>query len=71
MSSKDEIRCRRESKKLSQRELADIMGVTKTAVTNWETGVAMPRAGDLPRLADALGCSIDALFGREQKEDST
>ena len=38
------------------------MGVLQTAVSNWETEVALPRARQLPRLARVLGCSIGDLF---------
>ena len=31
----------------------------------WENGSILPNAAKLPELADALGCSIDALYGRE------
>ena len=29
----------------------------------------MPRAEQLPKLADLLGCTIDTLFGREEQHD--
>ena len=51
--------------KLSQKAVADQLGVDRTTVTCWENETSMPRADLLPKLADALGCSIDALFGRE------
>lgn len=47
---------------LSQEELASAVGVTRTAVTNWETGFAWPPARLLPLLADALLCTVDDLF---------
>ena len=51
---------------LRQVDLAEKLGVTQSTVCSWETGAAMPQASLLPKLADALGCTIDALFGREQ-----
>ena len=47
---------------LTQAELADSMGVIRTAVANWESEIALPKARDLPRLARVLGCSINDLF---------
>lgn len=47
---------------LSQRELADALGVSYTAVNKWELGRSWPAAPMLPRLASALGCSIDELY---------
>lgn len=49
---------------LTKTQLAQAMDVDLAAVHRWETGEAMPRADKLPRLADLLGCSIDALYGR-------
>lgn len=50
---------------LTQNELATQVGVTRSALANWEIGLSLPPSDKLPQLADALHCSIDALFGRE------
>ena len=47
---------------LTQAELADILGVTRAAVSLWETGQTWPSAALLPQMADFLLCSIDDLF---------
>lgn len=50
---------------LSQEDLAARIGVSRQAVSKWETGDALP---DLPRLlalAETLDMSLDALCGRE------
>lgn len=54
----------REAAGLTRIQVADRLGVTVVAVRKWETGLAMPNAYKLPVLADLLGCSIDALYGR-------
>lgn len=51
---------------LSQAKLAEICGVTQAAVTAWECGTKCPTADKLPVIADTLGCTIDALFGRQK-----
>ena len=56
------IREIRESHNMPQVKLADNMGVTQSVISNWETGVALPRTRQLPDLARVLGCSIDELF---------
>ena len=38
-----ELRSLREAAGLSQQELADAMGVTRAAISHWETGVRSPR----------------------------
>ena len=52
----------REAANLQQKQVAEYMGVLQSAVSNWETEVALPKARQLPRLAQVLGCSIDDLF---------
>ena len=52
----------REAANLQQKQVAAYMGVFQSAVSNWETEVALPKARELPRLARILGCSIDELF---------
>ena len=55
----------RQQKKLTQAELAHKLGVTQSVVAMWERDASLPNAAKLPTLADALGCTIDALYGRE------
>lgn len=55
----------RQANGLTQTELAEQMGVTQSLVAMWERGAVLPSAEKLPRLADLLGCSIDALYGRK------
>lgn len=56
------IRACREKARLQQKQVAEEMGVQTSAVSNWESEVALPRARQLPLLAQVLGCTIDELF---------
>lgn len=56
------IRELREAANLQQKQVAAHMGVFQTAVSNWETAVALPKTRQLPLLAQVLGCSISDLF---------
>ena len=47
---------------MSQRELADKLGVTQGVVSQWEIGNKFPRTRMLPKLAKELGCSIEELL---------
>ena len=58
----------RQARGLSQARVAEDVGVSKPAVCKWETGVSVPRTELLPLLARVLDCSIDELFGGEQKD---
>lgn len=60
------IKLFRERNGFSQQMLAGKVGVTQQAVAKWEVGGSYPRGETLICLADALGCTIDELFGREQ-----
>lgn len=56
----------REKKGLTQEELAEAIGVDKTAVSHWENGIARPDMSRLPAVAAALGVSVDALIRGEE-----
>lgn len=60
----------REARVKAGKTVSDVMaemGVSDSAVYNWETGVNKPRASFLPKLAAFYGCTIDDLL-RETKE---
>ena len=50
---------------LSQEKLANAMGVTQGAVSQWVLGISKPASDKIPKLAKALGCSIDELYRKE------
>lgn len=54
---------------LSQEELAAKIGVSRQAVSKWETGEAMLDLNKLLSLSEALGVSLDRLCGREDCGD--
>lgn len=51
---------------LTQRELADRIGVTDKAVSKWETGRGFPDVGILEILAKELGVSVTELMNGER-----
>lgn len=57
--------CRRRNG-LSQEELAEKIGVSRQAVSKWETGEAQPEIGKLRQLSDAFGVSTDWLLSEEE-----
>lgn len=59
----------RKAQGLTQLELAEKMGVTDKAVSKWERDLSCPDIGSLPRLAEQLGVSVEALMqGKPQQE---
>jgi putative transcriptional regulator len=47
---------------LRQVDLARAMGVDRSTIAKWESGLSAPKSVVLPRLADALECNIEKLF---------
>lgn len=58
----------RKARSKTQIELAIACGVNQKAVSQWEKGQCFPSCDKLPKIADLLNCSIDALFGRENTD---
>ena len=52
---------------MTQMELADKMGISFQAVSNWERGNSMPDISKLPELAEVFGVTIDQLLGECSK----
>lgn len=52
----------RKAAKMTQTDLGKILGVSFQAVSMWEKGKTHPRAALLPKVADALGCTVDELL---------
>ena len=59
------IRKLRESKQITQKELADSIHVSDKAVSKWETGQGFPDISLLEPLAKALGISVVELLSGE------
>ena len=56
----------RESRKLTQEALAELVGVSSKAVSKWETGKGLPDIALLQPLAQALGISVIELMNGER-----
>ena len=59
------IRRLRESRNMTQNQLADKISVSSKAVSRWETGRGYPDISLIEPLADALGVSVIELFSGE------
>lgn len=51
---------------ITQTELADRLGISFQAVSNWERGNSMPDISKLGELSEILGASIDDILGNER-----
>lgn len=63
------IQRKRVSKKMTQDELAAVLGVKRSTVSMWENGKSNPRAEMLPRIAAIFGCTIDELLCEDTDDD--
>ena len=65
MSFSDNLKAIRKEKNLSQEELAELLGVSRQAVSKWELGDGYPEVEKLLILAGKLNVSLDNLLGTE------
>ena len=62
----ERIRLARQERGLTQERLAEAVGVTRSAVAQWETGRAGQITGNLSRIASVLDVSVEHLmFGAD------
>ena len=62
MSFGERLRLRREELGMSRIELAEKLGVSRSAVGNYETGISFPKEDVLLQLFDALGVDANYLY---------
>lgn len=57
----------RKGRELSQEELAERLGVSRQAVSRWESGTALPDAGNLRQISRLFEVSADYLLDEERE----
>jgi transcriptional regulator with XRE-family HTH domain len=63
------IRDRRTAQKISQKDLATEVGVSPSAINQYEKGEKIPSTSTLIRLAEVLDVSSDYLLGASDKDE--
>ena len=58
----------RKAGKRTQQELAEKLGVSHQAVSNWERGESMPDISILPKLAALLGTTTDNILSADKDD---
>lgn len=56
---------------ISQKELAEKMGIHAATLSGYETGAHDPKSDGLTKIADICGVSVDFLLGRENEKTVT
>ena len=70
MTLGDRIRRHRQKAGPSQEAVAELVGVSRQAVTKWETGQSTPSTENLFRLAEVFGTTVDLLIAEENAPSS-
>lgn len=61
----------RKEKSYTQRQLADILGISDKTVSKWETGNGLPEVSLMMPLCDALGITVNELLSGERLSEQT
>ena len=67
MTLGEKIRTARKQEGLSQEQLSEKLGISRSSVAKWETDKGIPDISNLIALTDVFGLSLDELI----KEDTT
>lgn len=69
MSFGSRLRERRDALGMTQTELGRLLGVTGSAIANYENGFSSPKADVLYKVFDALQCDANYLFQDEMSDE--
>ena len=64
------IKYLRQTRELTQVQLADKLGVAKQSISNWENDNIMPSVDMLEKIADFFSVSTDYLLERENRKNA-
>lgn len=56
------IKAARVNADMTQEEMANVLGVNKTTIVNWESGASEPKISQLHRISELSGIPIDFIF---------
>lgn len=69
MTLGEKLKSYRTNKKISQEKVAELVGVSRQAVTKWENDQTVPSSNNLITLASIYGVSVDELVTGKQTEE--
>lgn len=70
MSLGDKLAKLRKEHNYTQEQLADILGVSRQAISKWESDIAYPETEKLIRLGELYDCSMDYLLKKQTESDA-
>ncbi len=65
MTTGDKLARLRKENNYTQEQLAELLGVSRQAVSKWESDLAFPETEKLIRISELYGCSVDYLLKDE------
>lgn len=71
MTLGEKLKSCRTKKKLSQEKVAELVGVSRQAVTKWENNQTVPNSNNLITLASIYGVSLDELVTETQEDEKS
>ena len=69
MRLSENIKKYRKERKMTQEQLAEVLGVTVGAVYKWEAGICFPELRLIMKLAEYFDTSVDVLIGYEMTDN--
>lgn len=64
----ERIKILRTKSSMTQTELANKLGVTRSSVNAWEMGISVPTTDKIVEIALLFGTSTDYIFGLEKRQ---
>ncbi|WP_196592403.1 helix-turn-helix transcriptional regulator [Pectinatus frisingensis] len=55
---------------LTQKQIAEMIGVDRTTVGKWELGISIPRVEKIFALSKLLSCSIEDIYSCQRMKQS-
>lgn len=67
MGFSENLKSIREKRRLSQKKLADLTGVSQASINYWESGARTPKIEQVQKLASVLNIDINKLMGWDER----
>lgn len=71
MTFGEKLETRRVKEEYSQEQLAELLHVSRQAVTKWENDAGMPDIENIKAVADLFGVTLDSLLRDEEEVETT
>ncbi len=69
MTLGEKIKACRQQAGMSQEKVAELLGISRQAVTKWETNKSAPSTDNLFKLAEIFGTTVDLLLPEPKAEE--